>query len=276
MKFLASTLWFGKQYARNDISAHSAQVSFFIMISLFPFALFLLTLIQYTPIDEQTVLGIIDNLTPNTLAPIIRNWLSEAYQKASGTVVSVTIIAALWASSKGFLGIYAGLQKIHGVTPKRNFIQKRMLAFLYTIAFGLMIAISLLVLVYGNKIFLFINAHIPLIGGFFNKIFPFRVLIGFSIFVLFFILLFTLIPEREMKFRSQIPGALITSVLWIVFSYLYSIYIDYFSNMTTLYGSLAYIVMFMLWLFFCINFVFIGAEINVYLAILQSLDSKKE
>ena len=115
---LASALWFGNQYSKNDISAHSAQVSFFIMISLLPFSLFLLTLIQFTPIDEQTVLGIIDSLTPSTLSPIINNWMQEVYQKSSGTVVSLTIIAALWASSKGFLGIYAGIQKIYGVQKK--------------------------------------------------------------------------------------------------------------------------------------------------------------
>ena len=276
LKMLASALWFGNQYSKNDISAHSAQVSFFIMISLLPFALFLLTLIQFTPIDEQTVLSIIDSLTPSTLSPIINNWMQEVYQKSSGTVVSLTIIAALWASSKGFLGIYAGIQKIYGVQKKRNFFQIRMLSLLYTIAFGVMIAISLIVLVYGNKIFLFINAHIPLVGDVLNNIFPFRVLIGFSIFVLFFILIFTLVPERSVKLRTQVPGALVTSILWIVFSFLYSIYIDNFSNMTTLYGSFSYIAMFMLWLFFCINFVFIGAEVNIYLAILRSLENNNE
>ena len=273
MKLLNRILWFTREYSKNDISAHAAQVSFFVMISFFPFFLFLLTLIQYIPVDEDTLIQVAGSLLPGAISTTLVSWIQEALTKSSGTIASLTILAAIWASSKGFLGIYACLQKIYHVNVRKNFIQIRLLAVFYTISFSLMITISLLVLVYGNQIFLFINRHIPVVGELINSVFPFRSLIGFSIFVLFFIILFTFVPNRKLKMRAQFPGALITSVLWIAFSYLYSIYIDHFSNMTSLYGSLTYAVAFMLWLFFCIHFIFLGAQINVFIAQLKSPDN---
>ncbi len=276
MKFLENILWFSKEYGDNDISAHSAQVSFFVMISIFPFVLLLITLIQYLPIDQLTIFQFVEKITPASLSPTITSWVNEIYKHSASAVVSVTLISTLWASSKGFLGISAGIRKIYRNDMKPNFILARLLAIVYTLAFSVMIAISLVILVYGNTLFTIINNHIPYIGEIFNTIFPFRVLIGFSIFVLFFVLIFTFIPGRGTRMRTQIPGALITSILWIVFSYLYSIYIDYFSNMSSLYGSLTYIVAFMLWLYFCINFIFLGAEVNVFLLKHSSQDNNKQ
>ena len=74
------------------------------------------------------------------------------------------------------------------------------------------------------------------------------------------------IPDRKPKAKEEVPGALFTSVLWILFSYLFSIYIDYFTNFSSVYGSLTYIVLFMLWMYVCMDILFLGALINRFLA----------
>ena len=264
MKLLSSFFWFSKKYSDDCISAHSAQVSFFVVISLFPFVLFLLTLIQYTPLTKDMLIQSVDKVFPSAMYSTMNSWINEIYSMSSKTLLSITILSALWAGSKGFLGLITGIQRIYGIKETRNYVKIRLLAIVYTISFSLILAITLLVLVYGNKIFLFLSDSLPFVNDLAILVFAFRATLGLAIFFWFFVLLYKIFPNKKVRMRDQMPGAFFASVLWITFSFLYSFYIDNFANMSSLYGSLAYIVLFMLWLFFCMNFVFIGAEINIF------------
>ena len=121
-------------------------------------------------------------------------------------------------------------------------------------------------LLYGNRILLAIDSFFSIETPLFIGIFSLRSFLGFTIFFLFFLLLYMFIPDRKPNVKEEIPGAMFTSVLWILFSYLFSIYIDYFTNFSSIYGSLTYIVLFMLWLYVCMNILFFGALINRFLA----------
>lgn len=130
----------------------------------------------------------------------------------------------------------------------------------------MILLISLIVLVYGNKILLAIDSYFSIETPLFIGIFSLRSILGFAIFFLFFLLLYSFIPDRRPKIKEEIPGALFTSVLWMLFSYLFSIYVDYFTNFSSVYGSLTYIVLIMLWLYVCMDILFTGALINRFLA----------
>ena len=84
----------------------------------------------------------------------------------------------------------------------------------------------------------------------------------YLIMALVFVLIYTFFPNKKMRFYMQIPGAMFTSLAWLVFSELFSIYVNNFSTFSTLYGSLGVIILVMLWLYICMSIVFIGAVIN--------------
>jgi membrane protein len=81
--------------------------------------------------------------------------------------------------------------------------------------------------------------------------------------LIFFLAIYVVIPNRKTKISKELPGALVCACGWMGFSYAFSYYIDHYSNYTSMYGSLTTIVLFMLWLYFCMYILFIGAEINV-------------
>ena len=81
--------------------------------------------------------------------------------------------------------------------------------------------------------------------------------------VLFFEMVYIAVPDRKSGIIEELPGALISAVGWIGFSYLYSFYIDNFSNYANIYGSLTAVVLMMLWLYFCMYIMLFGAEVNV-------------
>ena len=81
-----------------------------------------------------------------------------------------------------------------------------------------------------------------------------------------FAVLYYVPPKPEDGVYPPAAGCVFTSVAWAVFSYVFSIYLEYASNMSVLYGSLTTLVVVMLWLYFCMYLLFIGAEINQYLS----------
>ena len=78
-----------------------------------------------------------------------------------------------------------------------------------------------------------------------------------------FLLMYKFLPNRKATLKSQLPGAVISAVAWSVFSLIFSIYLEYF-NVSNMYGSLTTLIMIMLWVYFCMFIVLLGAEINAY------------
>ena len=93
-------IWSIKNIKSNRISIHAAQVAFFIMVSFFPFLMFFITLLKHTPISEAVLLASVQKVIPASLSSLISTWLNESFE-ASTTILSATVISALWAGSKG-------------------------------------------------------------------------------------------------------------------------------------------------------------------------------
>lgn len=258
--------WFIRRFGENTLSVHAAHVVFFVMVSFFPFVMFFFTLLRYTPLTEENIIMLLEAVVPEGIRGVLEAWIQEAYHQSSGTILSITVITTLWSGSKGFMGITYGLDKIYQVKNQRNWVVNRLSSLLYTLAFAGILMLSLIVLVYGNKILLAVDSFFSIEAPLFIGIFSLRSILGFGIFFLFFLLLYMFIPDRKPKAKEEVPGALFTAVLWILFSYLFSVYVDYFSNFSSVYGSLTYIVLFMLWMYICMDILFFGALINRYLS----------
>lgn len=252
-----------KRFEADNLTAYAAQAAFFIFISIFPFVMLFLNLIKYIPIFSE---GNIENLSLEFLSPqlenVIKGIVEEANSYSSGALISITTIAVLWACSKGFLGIIYGLNSIYKTTEKRNFIRLRIVAVFYTLGMIVALVIVLILMVFGNSILDFIVQNVSLPISLANAVRVIRWLVAFGFLILFFLFLYTVIPERKTKLKNELPGAIISAVGWIGFSVLYSFYIDNFGNQSKVYGSLTAIILFLLWMYICMIILFVGAEVN--------------
>ena len=257
--------WFSRKFNEHRVSVHAAHVAFFILVSIFPFLMFLISLLQYTPLGEDVISSVVKDVVPGYLSTMVNSWLLETYRASNSTILSVTVIAALWTGSKGLWGIVYEMDQIYEVRKKRNLLICRLQSIFYTIVFTLMIIISLILLVYGNQIVQLINTYFPFFREISLIVFLLRSCGSFLVFVIYFLFLYRFVPKHKTTFRNELPGAGLAAFLWIAFSYLYSVYIDSFNSFSSAYGSLTSIVLLMLWLYFCILFIFVGAMLNQYL-----------
>lgn len=258
---------FGRKVKEDNIAAFSAQAAFFVIISFFPFFMLFLTLIQYLSIDQNVFLNAINQLFPDSIDEMVVGMVKEIYSNETGTIISVTAaVSALWAASRGVLGIVKGLNAVYGIKESRNSFLLRIISAFYTLAFSVILIVSIFILVFGNQLYSWIIKKIPMLSHLALVIISIRTIAGLLILTSFFLMVYMVIPNRRTKLYREFPGALIAAAGWMGFSYLYSFYIDNMSNYSRTYGSLTAIVLFMLWFYFIMHILFIGGEINVVLS----------
>lgn len=256
---------FFKKIAKDHVNAYSSQASFFIILSFFPFLMLLLTVIQYTPIDKDFLISWTTKVTPDVIDPLMKTIAEELFQHTGGiTIISITFILAIWSASRGVMSIIGGLNSVFQVEDKRNYFLVRIIACLYTVLFLIGIILTLGILVIGQGIYRRIEENSSVIYFILHGFMKQKWLISVCLLTLFFLIIFKALPARKTSFTSLIPGALFSAISWSLLSFGFSFYISYSTSFTYIYGSLTAFIVFMLWMYFGMYFMFIGAEFNEY------------
>ena len=212
---------------------------------------------------ESTILALIPDV--RQVAPLVQNIIIDLYTKSPATVLSVTIVVALWSASKGMQGVERGLNRAYECPIQRNYLVSRLVNMGYTLLFLLTCILSLLFLVFGDSIQSFLDNTFPIAADVAKNILSTRSFLAIVLLVACFTGLYTYLPHRHLLARRQLPGALFSTFGWMLFSYGFSMYFNFFSRFSYMYGSLTAIILLMLWIYFCICILFLGAEINCHL-----------
>lgn len=254
---------FLKAMGDDHVSAYAAQTAYFIMLSFIPFIILLLTLIQYTTITKSDLFAVMQAILPDSMDSFVIGIIDEAYSKTVVTI-SLSAITAAWSAGKGFLALMRGMNTIYNVEEHRNYIILRIRSAIYNVIFIISIILSLVVLVFGNSIHEAAVKYVPILSVVTGLIIRLKDMVAIVFLMMVFMALYKFVPNRRARFISQAPGALFSSVCWYLFSIGFSIYVDYSPGLSNMYGSLTTIILIMLWLYFCMYIVLLGAEINSY------------
>lgn len=259
---------FLKKYTKNitdhHLTAFAAQAAFFTMLSFFPFLMSLIGLVQFFPVNANDVTNIIMSFIPEVFYEYVEPLVHETMNNSNGALLSISILVMIWAEGKGIMSMKNGFNTVAGVQNYPNYIIARIVASFYTFFFSIVLIILVVVLIFGNRIFqALLNessfwADIAVYFG------TFRVIIIIAILLLFFLFFYCLIPDEKISISKAFPGALFSTLGWILISLVFSLFIDNFSNFTIMYGSLTGIILTLLWLYFCMFIMFLGCELNHY------------
>lgn len=257
---IAGVRAFLRKCKQDNISAFAAQSAFFIVLSLIPFVMLFISLVQYTPVTESMIMDMVNRLMPNYISPFLIGIIHEMYNNSVG-IVSAAAVAAVWSAAKGIQYLTNGLNSVYDIEETRNWIFLRFRAILYTVLLLVAIVVSLTLMVFGNSLQDFIVEYIPIVAHITQGILKLRSLILLAVLILFFATLFKMLPNRKAVFKSQMPGSVLGAVGWSFLSFGISVYVDYFNGFS-MYGSLTTIILVMLWLYFGMYILLVCAEIN--------------
>lgn len=262
-KFIYS---FIRKIRYDHVSSFAGHAALFLLMSLFPIVLLCVSMFQYLPIDSGVLSAYLLKVLPEGLTPLLEQILQEAYTESTTVVVkSVTMLVMLFCASRGVYAVMIGINAVYGIRETRNVFVIYFLAVIYVIAFFVMIGLMLALIVLGNYLFHGLIHFFPVLEAFRGLFRYGKYLCMLVLLLIFFLAFYMTVPNRKSKLRYEVVGALFSTVAWLVFSWAFSFYISCYANYSLTYGSLATIVVFILWLYGTMNIVFIGAEINVVL-----------
>ncbi len=253
---------FSKKMQKKNIPAFAGSCAYFFIISIVPILILLSSLLPYTSLTEADLIRAFNEILPDFANPIVVRLIDEAYEK-SVAVFSISALAAIWSGALGMMSIIRGLNTINNVEEKRNYFYLRFIAALYTVAMIVIVMVMLLFTVFESLVRSIAVSRLPILMYLASLSSFFKFFVVIAVATVAFALIYTFVSGRKLRFVYQLPGAVFSAVVWYLFSWLFSLYVD-MSGYFSVYGSIATWLIMMVWLYFCIYIFFIGAFINGY------------
>ena len=256
---------FFKRGKEDRVSAYAAQASFFLILSAFPFLILILTCIRFLPLTDDDLIFALEYMLPANVHDTVISIVMEFVNRSSSTLLSFSIIITIWTAAKGLMTISDGLNSVYRTNESRNYFILRGIAMIHTLVVLVAMLVLLVLFVFGNTLYNWISSKLTMFHNIATFIISIRIVIGFILLFIMFVAMYRELANHKITIRMAAPGALFSTVSWMAVSFLFSLYINHFSNLSKVYGSLAGLAIAMIWMYMMMLLLFWGAEINVYL-----------
>lgn len=251
----------------DNISAIAGQSAFYFILAVVPLAMFGLSILQNLHIPVETLEEFLGLVLNESTSAYVSEFLSNMYNDSSGISV-ITLIVTLWSAAQGIHSIINGLNRIHHTYENRNWLFLRFRAMIVTLILIVILFATMLVFVLGSTLNNLLTPYIEHLPDFIEMLYNFRYFIVYVYLIIIFALIYRNVPNlekdvrKEYSVRNQLPGAVICATAWFVMSVGISIYVDDYNGFS-IYGGLTRLAVMMIWLYMCLLFLMIGAEVNV-------------
>ena len=250
----------------DKVFALGAQLSYFLILSIFPFLIVLLNIISYTSLVDIELVNDAIRYLPVDIQSIITSFIDDIVKNSSQGLLSIAAFAGIWTASSGLTPIIRAINSAYDYDETRSFLKLKFMSIVFTIALLILLLLVFVTLVFGEilgrKLFELFG-----IGEFFLTIWTF---IRFIIPVLFMIYIFALLykfspcVKRQNRIRlvNALPGGIFATIGWIITSLVFSFYVSNFGKYSTTYGSVGGVIVLLVWLYISSIIIILGGEIN--------------
>ncbi|MBM6860446.1 YihY/virulence factor BrkB family protein [Clostridium saudiense] len=265
--FFDFMIYFIIKVKNDDIFALGAQLAYYLILSFFPFLIFLMTIIGFSKLDSMQIIEGLSAILPSSVFELTSTIVVEVVENQYTGLLGVSIVLSMWAASSAFRAVTKGINKAYNLKENRSFIKRAIIALICTFALAFTIVIALVLLVFGNLIGDLLISYIPynaLVGKLWNLL---RYIMVLAIMICIFAGIYRYTPAKRISWREAFPGAIVSTIGWLIVSLGFSFYINNFSNYSRLYGSLGAVFVLMTWLYISSIILILGGEINSVLVI---------
>lgn len=265
--FFDFIVYFIIKIKNDDIFALGAQLAYYLILSFFPFLIFLMTIIGFSRLDSMKIIEGLSAILPSSVFELTSTIVVEVVENQYTGLLGVSIILSMWAASSAFRAVTKGMNKAYNVKENRSLIKRVIIALIWTFALAFTITVSLVLLVFGDLIGNILVTYLPysnLIKELWNLI---RYIMVLIIMICIFAGIYRYTPAKRISWQEVFPGAIVSTIGWLIVSLGFSFYINNFSNYSRLYGSLGAVFVLMTWLYISSIILILGGEINSVIVI---------
>lgn len=264
MKIITKVNNFIKKIEKHHINEYAVQCAYYVILAFIPFLILLFSLIQFTVIGKEGIYFLIEDIVPGNISDFVEGIIKEASFKSIGTL-SVSVVFILWSAGQGFFALCKGFHYIYETPKEFNYWYLKLKSIICIIIFIIMTVAALFLIAFSNTIIDFIYMKYNKLSTTISIILNWRIIWQCLSLFLIFWLMYKYVPNHKVKFKSQIPGAIFAAIGWYLLSYVFSLYLKIFKGFSVIYGSLTSIILLMIWVYWSMYAILLGAEINSWM-----------
>jgi membrane protein len=253
-----------KDFVDDDMLTYAAALSYHILLALFPFVIFLLTVLGALGLSDffNWLLGQARLALPPDAFQLISEVIGEIRGRSSGSLLSVSILFAIWAASGGVRSLMDSLNVAYDVAETRPAWQRYPLSIAYTIGLAILLIVASGLMLVGPRAATWLAGQMGLSQVAAAVWTWLRWPVAVLLVLLTIALVYYVAPNVDQQFKFVTPGSVVAVVGWIVASLVFSAYVERFSDYGATYGSLGAMVILLIYFFVSSAVLLFGAEVN--------------
>lgn len=251
-----------EQIQNADISNTAIVMAYYFLLSLFPLLIALGNTLPYFRIDPNVVLPYIKELMPSSIYVSLKPAIQSLLTQNSGGLLSLSAITAIWSASQSINAIQSAMNKVFNVDNRRNFLITRFTSLIVIILLLIAIIVVITILGLGRNILNLIQPIFKFQTGFIDYFQTLKWPLTFIILLAIMYSIYYIVPNIKLSFQSVFPGALFSTIGWMILSQVFGLYIKYFNSKIASYQIIGSFIVLMLWLNIASLIIIIGSIIN--------------
>lgn len=252
-----------KETIADRVPGISAELAYYFLLALAPAIVFVAALASFFPgALIQDIIGRLGGVVPTGALEVIREQLQNIANGQNSGVLTFGLLLALWSSSAAIVGVTEALNRAYDIDEARPWWRVRLTAILLTIALAVFVVVAFALVLIGPTLIDQLAARFGLsqLTATTWKVLQWPLV--FAIVATGIGLIFYFAPDAEQEWEWITPGAVLATILWLIASLVFKIYVSNFADYNATYGSLGSVIVLMLWFYISAFAILVGAEMN--------------
>ena len=258
------------RFIEHEIAYAAGQVAYFLILSVFPFLIFVNALIASLDIPGQAAISFLEPFLPEQIVSFIARYLEYINGENALPLLSFGIILSLFSASKSIRSLMHSFALAYGEEHKRRFFSQIVFSMLFIVMSAIIFTFCVFVVALGNDFVAKLIDDMPFNLAFIDLFSIWRWVTMALIMFITLSLVYKLLPASEVKFSETLPGCVFALISFLVLTAVFSFYVNNIASASLFYGTVGAVLLFMLWMYFAGIILVLGAELNKLIS-----DSKK-
>ena len=254
-----------RRYYVHDVARDSAALTYYLLFAIFPLLIFVSTLLGVLELDIASITAVLTPILPSDVVDIIRTYLEYVAANQSRQLLWFSLVFSIWFPMRSTGCLMHSLRKAFGRSAPENMLLTQLRNLLFTVWMILVIGLTLVLVVVGRRALHFLSRILPLSETFISVWGYLRFIILGLVMAISLGILYQLALGQRRPLRDVLPGVGSSLTAWLLLSMAFSYYVENVAQYARLYGSIATIVVVLLWLYMSGQVLILGAELSASL-----------
>ena len=255
-----------RRYYTHDVARDSAALTYYLLFAIFPLLIFISTLLGLLDLDVVSITSVLEPLLPMDVVNVIRSYLEYVAANQSRQLLWFSLVFSIWFPMRAAGCLMHSLRKAFGCNRPESMWRSQLRILLFTVWLIVVIAATLVLVVVGRSVLEFIGRFIPVTEGFITAWLYLRFVLLALIVAVTLVILYMLSQGQRRPLREVLPGVGSSLCAWLVLSMAFSYYVEHVGQYSVLYGSIATVIVVLLWLYMSGQTLILGAEFSAALS----------